>query len=313
MRIVFMGTPAYVLPVLKALLSPDFRVAGVYTQPDRPTGRGRISEPPPVKSLALEHGISVFQPASLRRPEVQGELASLSPDVIVVAAYGKILPSEVLNIPPYGCLNIHPSLLPKYRGPSPVAKAILEGEAHTGTTIMLLDEGMDTGPILASRQVPIESGAATTESLTPLLLDVGADLLVEVLPRWLNGEITPQPQDDSRATITKKLEKSDGEVRWELSAEEIERRLRAFTPWPGLFTYWQGRLLKVLSARPLVEEIPGEPGLVVPLNEPGSAVGMVTGKGILALESLQMEGRRAVSSEEFVRGYTNFSGSVLPS
>ena len=259
MRIVFMGTPAYVLPVLEALLSPDFQVAGVYTQPDRPAGRGRISEPPPVKSFALEHGIRVFQPVSLRRSGVQGELASLSPDVIVVAAYGKILPPEVLNIPPYGCVNVHPSLLPKYRGPSPVATAILEGEAHTGTTIMLLNEGMDTGPILACRQVPIESGVATTESLTPLLLDVGAALLVEVLPRWLNGEITLQPQDDSRATITKKLEKSDGEVKWELSAEEIERRLRAFTPWPGLFTHWQGKLLKILSATPLAEEVPGAP------------------------------------------------------
>ena len=313
MRIVFMGTPAYVLPVLEALLSLDFQVAGVYTQPDRPSGRGRISEPPPVKSFALEHGIRVFQPVSLRGAGVQGELASLSPDVIVVAAYGKILPPEVLNIPSYGCVNVHPSLLPKYRGPSPVATAILEGEAHTGATIMLLNEGMDTGPILACRQVPIESGIATTESLTPLLLGVGADLLVEVLPRWLNGEITPQPQDDSLVTTTRKLEKSDGEVRWELSAGEIERRLRAFTPWPGLFTYWQGKLLKILSARPLIEEVLGEPGLVVPLDELGIAVGVVTGGGILGLKSLQMEGRRAVSSEEFVRGYTNFPGSLLPS
>ena len=313
MRVVFMGTPAYVLPVLEALLSPGFQVVGIYTQPDRPSGRGRVAEPPPVKSFALEHGIKVFQPASLRRSEVQRELASLSPDVIVVAAYGKILPSEVLNIPLYGCVNVHPSLLPQYRGPSPVATAILEGEVHTGTTIMLLDEGMDTGPILAARQVPIEPETATTESLTHLLLGIGADLLSEVLPRWLKSEVTPQPQDDSRATITRKLEKSDGEVNWELSAEEIERRLRAFTPWPGLFTYWQGKLLKILSVRPLAEGIPGEPGLVVTLDGPEVAVGVVTGKGVLGLKNLQMEGRRAVSSEEFVRGYGNFPASVLPS
>ena len=312
MRVVFMGTPAYVLPVLEALLSPGFQVVGVYTQPDRPSGRGRVSEPSPVKSFALKHGIRVFQPSSLRRSEVQAELASLSPDVIVVAAYGKILPPEVLNIPPYGCVNVHPSLLPQYRGPSPVATAILEGAAHTGTTIMLLDEGMDTGPILAARQVPIDSGA-TAEILTPVLLGVGADLLSEVLPLWVKGEVTPQPQGDSSATVTRKLEKSDGEVNWSLSAEEIERRLRAFTPWPGLFTYWQGKLLKILSARPLAEEVPGEPGLVVPLDGRDVAAGVVTGRGILGLKGLQMEGRRAVNSEEFVRGYGNFLGSALPS
>ncbi|MCE2462501.1 MAG: methionyl-tRNA formyltransferase [Dehalococcoidia bacterium] len=312
MRLVFMGTPAYVLPVLEALLSPGFQVVGVYTQPDRPSGRGRVSEPPPVKSFALEHGIRVFQPASLRRSEVQSELASLSPDVIVVAAYGKILPSEVLNIPPYGCVNVHPSLLPQYRGPSPVATAILEGKAHTGTTLMLLDEGMDTGPILAARQVPIDSGT-TTEILTPVLLGVGADLLSEVLPLLLKGKVTPQPQDDSRATVTRKLEKRDGEVNWGLPAEEIESRLRAFTPWPGLFTYWQGKMLKILSAKPLAGGVPGEPGLVVPLDGRDVAVGVVTGRGIFGLKSLQMEGRRAVNSEEFVRGYGNFLGSALPS
>ena len=312
MRVVFMGTPAYVLPVLEALLSPGFQVVGVYTQPDRPIGRGRVPEPPPVKSFALEHGMRVFQPSSLRRSEVQAELASFRPDVIVVAAYGKILPPEVLNIPLYGCVNVHPSLLPQYRGPSPVATANLEGKAHTGTTIMLLDEGMDTGPILATRQVPVDSGT-TTEILTPVLLGVGADLLREVLPLWLKGEVTPQPQDDSLATVTRKLEKSDGEVDWGLSAEEIERRLRAFTPWPGLFTYWQGKLLKILSARPLVGGVPGEPGLVVPLDCRDAAAGVVTGRGILGLKSLQMEGRRAVNSGEFVRGYGSFLGSALPS
>ena len=311
MRTVFMGTPAYAIPVLEALLSLDSQVVGVYTQPDNPTGRGRICEPPPVKGLALEHSIAVFQPASLRRAEVQQELESLRPDLIVVAAYGKILPPEVLNIPPYGSVNVHPSLLPRYRGPSPVATAILEGDAYTGTTIMLMDEGMDTGPILAMKSVSVDSSVVTTESLTPPLFQLGAELLKEVLPLWLKGEVIPQPQDHTQAAVTKKLEKKDGEARWELSAEELERRLRAFTPWPGLFTYWKGQLLKILSAIPLEEDIPGVSGLAVPLKEPGIAVGVVTGRGILGLKSLQVEGRRPVSSEEFVRGYRDFPGSKL--
>jgi len=329
MRAVFMGTPSYVISVLEALLSLDSQVVGVYTQPDKPSGRGRVLDPPPIKSFALERGIKVFQPASLRRPEVQQELASLSPDVVVVAAYGKILPPEVLKIPPRGCVNVHPSLLPKYRGPSPVATAILQGEAHTGTTIMLMDEGMDTGPILYSKSFPIVPGVATTEVLTPALFQLGGELLKEVLPLWLKGEVEPRPQDHSQATVTKKLEKSDGEARWELSAEELERRLRAFTPWPGLFTYWKGRLLRILSVEPLENHTPWEPGTVVLLKEqgkcargagqgkggatPGIAAGVATGRGVLGLKSLQMEGRRPVSSEEFLRGYRDFPGSKLPS
>ena len=328
-----MGTPSYVEPVLEALLSLDSHVVGVYTQTDQPSGRGRTYKPPPVKSFADERGIGVFQPTSLRRAEVQRELASLSPDVIVVAAYGKLLPPEVLRIPPFGCLNIHPSLLPRYRGPSPVVMTILEEEAYAGTTIMLMDEGMDTGPVLTQRAMQINPDAVTTEDLTRTLFQFGADLVKEVLPLWLKGEVTPQPQDPSQTTVTKKLEKKDGEARWHLSAKELERRSRAFTPWPGLFTSWEGQLLKILSAVPLsdqnqergsvgVENLPpsvleswGEPqpGLAVGLDEPGVAVGVVTGSGILGLRSLQLEGRRPLSSEEFVRGHRRFPGSRLPS
>ena len=311
----------------------DSDVVAAYTQPDKPRGRGRIYEPPPVKEFALQHGIEVYQPESLRRPEVLQHLASLSPDVILVVAYGKILPTEALDIPQHGCINVHPSLLPRYRGPSPVSSVILEGEERTGTTIMLMDQGMDTGPILARKAVPIDTGIATTESLTPSLFQVGAELLKEVLPLWLDGKVTPQPQDHRQATVTKKLEKGDGEARWELSAQELERRLRAFTPWPGLFTYWKGQLLKILSATPLcypglssgageeknlttngpnilVEEL--EPGLVVPLKEPGILVGVVAGRGVLGLKRVQIEGRRPVSCEEFLRGYSGFLGSRLP-
>ena len=307
-----MGTPAAAVAPLEALLSLDAQVVGVYTQPDKPSGRGRLSRPSSVKSFALEHGLEVYQPQSLRRPDVQRELASLAPDVVLVAAYGQLLPPEVLSIPPHGCVNVHPSLLPRYRGPSPVSTAVLDGEAQTGTTLFLMDEGMDTGPILSSRAVPIEAGA-TTESLIPLLFQLGVRLLVEVLPLWLKGEVAPQPQDHARATVTRKLERVDGEANWGLSAEELERRVRAFIPWPNLYIHWRGKILKVLSAGVLDAAGVGEPGLVVPLMEPGAAVGVVTGRGVLGLRQLQMEGKRPVSSAEFIRGYRDFVGSRLPS
>ena len=333
MRAVFMGTPEYVIPVMDVLCSLDAQVVAVYTQPDKPSGRGRTYEPPPVKKYALERGIEVFQPASLRRAEAQQQLASLRPDVTVVAAYGKILPTEVLNIPRRGSVNVHPSLLPKYRGPSPVATAILNGEKQTGTTLILLDEGMDSGPIIASRAVSIPA-EATSESLTPRLFHLGADLLRENLPAWLTGEVRPRPQDDGQATVTRKLERVDGEAQWEITAEELERRLRAFTPWPGLFTRWKGKTLKILSAAPLLH-LPEEssslsegallstsymplgegdaPGLVVPVNHAEVAAGVVTGRGVLGIRTLQLEGKRPVAVGAFLRGYRDFVGSKLPS
>ena len=327
MRVIFMGTPSYITPVLETLESLRYDVVGVYTQPDRPSGRGRVAEPSPVKSFALAKGLPVFQPASFRREEVQKELASLGPDLIVVAAYGKILPREVLDIPARECVNVHPSLLPRYRGPSPVAMAILEGEAVTGTTIMLMDEGMDTGPVLAARELEVQAGVWSTPELTQALFQIGAELLLDVLPRWVSGEIIPEPQDHGLATVTRKLEREDGEARWTTPAEELDRRLRAFTPWPGMFTYWKGRLLKIISAAPVppraqdsgraddevVHSEAIEPGEVVLLEEPGMAAGVVTGRGVLGLGCLQLEGRRSVTSEEFVRGYRDFPGSTLPS
>lgn len=314
MRTVFMGSPVYAVPVLEALISLKCEIVGVYTQPDKPRGRGQSPEPTPVKEFAQDRGLQVFQPASLRLPEVQRDLAGLEPALVVVAAYGKILPAEVLSIPTWRCVNVHPSLLPQYRGPSPVAASILEGQERTGTTIMLMDEGLDTGPILASAPVNIEAGA-TTESLTPHLFTLGGDLLRDVLPDWLEGKLSPQSQDDSRATVTRLLQKGDGEARWELSAVELDRRLRAFTPWPGLSTHWKGKALKVLTASPLPNANPGaaERGRVVEMEEPGIPVGVVTGSGVLGLGNLQLEGRRAVTAEEFLRGYQDFLGAQLPS
>ena len=315
MRTVFMGTPAFIIPVVEALSSMGSQLVGIYTQPDKPAGRGRGVEFSPAKQFGLAHGITVFQPPSLRRADAQDELASLRPDVIVVAAYGKLLPQEVLDTPTHGCLNLHPSLLPWYRGPSPVAMAILDGQRSTGISIMLMDEGMDTGSVLAQKSIPIGPDA-TTETLTPALFQMGAELIGEVLPGWLSGEVNAQPQDHSRASVTKKLEKSDGLVSWHLSARELERRLRAFTPWPGVFTYWRGKLVKILSAAVLAEpsdHADSIAGLVLPGREPGMAIEVVTGEGVLGIGNLQMEGRHPLSSEEFVRGHRDFLGARLPS
>ena len=311
-----MGSPDYVVGVLDAILALDHQVVGVYTQPDKPAGRGRSAEPTPVKSFALSKRLPVFQPASFRVDESQRELARLEPDLVVVAAYGKLLPPEVLELPAHGCLNIHPSLLPRFRGPSPVASAILQEEEPTGTTIMLLDEGMDTGPVLATRELWGWTGSATALELTEKLFEVGADMMAEVLPGWLEGAIVPQTQEHAQATSTRKLEKADGEADWTQAARELEKRCRAFTPWPGLYTTWGGKMLKVLSAS-VVEgstgtgQSGGPPGAVVSVPEHG--IGVATGDGVLALSSLQLEGKRAVSAGEFLRGYPEFLGSTLPS
>lgn len=308
-RVVFMGTPAFAVPVLRALAKSDeAEVAAVYTRPDRPKGRGRAVEMPAVKSCALELGLPVFQPASLRNEAEQEELAGLEPDVIVVAAYGQLLPPAVLNAPSLGCLNLHPSQLPKYRGASPVATAILNGETVTGVTVMLVDEGMDTGPIVSQMEYPL-SGKETAGDLTAMLFEAGAELLLGALGPWAAGEITATAQDGALATLTRRLERGDGEADWTTPAHELERRCRAFDPWPGLYTNWNGKTLKLLEVEPL----PGDaaPGVVVGLNAGETPVGVGTGDGMLGLKSLQLEGRRAVAAAEFLRGYPGFVGAQL--
>lgn len=309
MRVVFMGTPEFALPTLRGLYQRGYQIAAVFTRPDRPAGRGRKPTPSPVKELATRLGLPVYQPATLRRPAAAELLRNLQPEAIVVAAYGLILPREVLEIPPHGCLNVHPSLLPRWRGPSPVAFAILAGDEYTGVTVILMDEGMDTGPILA-RSDPVPIGPEdTTATLTPKLAEIGAELLLETLPRWAAGEVTPEPQDDSKATYSRLLTKADGAIDWERSAEEVWRMVRAFDPWPGAYTRWQGRLLKILACRPVPGNSGRPPGTVVPFDS-GAAV--QTGDGLLRLERLQLEGRRPLAIDEFLRGYPAFIGSRLP-
>lgn len=309
-RVVFFGTPRFGIPVLEALVA-HHEVVGVVTQPDRVSGRGRRRHAPPVKRVAQEYDLQVLQPANLRRDEetVQA-LREMHADVFVIAAYGQILRPEVLEIPPHGCIGVHASLLPKYRGAAPVAAAILHGEEETGVTLMLTDEGMDTGPIIAQRSIPIAPDD-TRETLSKKLANLGAELLIETLPAWLAGEIEPRPQDDDEATMAPLIDKSDGAIDWEESAVQIDCQIRAFTPWPGSFCTCDGRNFKILCAHPRPDwRGEEEPGTVVEVEE---GIGVVTGEGLLILEEVQLAGRRAMEVEQFCRGKRDFVESVLES
>jgi methionyl-tRNA formyltransferase len=264
-----------------------------------------------VKQLALARGVDVVQIQTFKVDGTIERLASLAPDLIVVAAFGLLLPQQVLDVPKLGCLNVHPSLLPKHRGASPIAAAILHGDEATGVTIMLMDSGMDTGPILSQREIPI-SDEDTTGSLRIKLAEVGAELLMETLPLWIEGRIEPRPQNESQASYSKMIKKEDGEINWQLSTRELWQRVRAFDPWPGSYTQWQERRLKLVKVLPLYSEKSAEPGRVIALPSTSMApVGVQTGDGVLGLVRLQLEGKHELSAEEFMRGQREFIGSSL--
>jgi len=310
MRIIFMGTPDFAVPALEKLIDGGYEVAAVYTQPDKAAGRGRVVEEPPVKKAALRHNLTVLQPENFKSAETKRQLLELKPDTIVVAAFGQILPRSVLEIPAFGCINIHPSLLPKYRGVAPVPAAILNGEEFTGVSIMLMDKGIDTGPVLTSVHVPVLQ-QDTTETLMQKLANTSAQLLLDTLPGWFRKEITPQLQNNGEATYTKMLTKEAGEIDWKLPAVQIWRQVRAYQPWPGSYTRWQGKQLKILEAVPLTGEVTGEAGTVLNVNKNEAAFGVVTGDGILGVKKVQMEGKKAVTADEFLRGQRQFIGAVL--
>jgi methionyl-tRNA formyltransferase len=306
-RIVFMGTPDFAVPTLRAL-ARHFEVVGVVTQPDRPAGRGRHVRRPSVAQVADELGLPVFQPKTLRAPEAVAHLAAWQPDMIVVAAFGQILRPEVFDLPPYGTLNVHASLLPRWRGAAPIQHAIRAGDAQTGVTIMLVDAGMDTGPTLSQRAIPIrpeETGA----SLHDRLAELGAELLIETLPGYLAGDIKPRPQPEEGVTLAPSLSKQDGEIDWTLPAEEIDRMVRAYDPWPGTFTCWGGDPLKVLAGAPL-EPVggPDAPGRLVVLDD---ALVVWTGRGLYRLDRLQPSGKGPMSGKAFVAGRPEAPGSRL--
>ncbi len=312
-RVVFMGTPEFGVPALAGLVEGGYEIVAVYTQPDRPAGRGRSLLYSPVKTAAIERGLEVLQPSSLRPPAEAERLAALKPDLVVVAAYGLILPQRILDVPGRGCLNIHPSLLPRHRGAAPVPAAILAGDEDTGVTIMLMDAGLDTGPALSQYVVEIEPND-TAGSLTASLARAGARLLDETIPLWLDGSLVPQPQDESRATYTSPISKQDGAIDWSLPASVIERRVRAFNPWPGCYTRWRGKLLRIHEGVSLHKEGAALPGRVTELESGRPAVvGVETGEGVLGLLSVQLEGKRAMTATEFLRGQRDIVGDLLVS
>lgn len=308
-RIVFMGTPAFARRVLQELLDAGFHVVGVVSQPDRPAGRGRRPTAPPVAALARERDIPLMQPERPGQSDALEQLRAWSPDLIVVAAYGRILPSAILSLPTYGSVNVHASLLPRWRGANPIAWAILEGDAETGVSIMRMEEGLDTGPLLAQRAVPI-ADEDTTASLTEKLAEAGARLLVETLPAWVRGEIQPRPQDEAQATYARPFRKEDGEIDWRRPARRIWRQVRACDPWPGAYTLWQGTRLRILRAAPMDESPPPDeiPGRVV---EVAGRPAVVAGEGMLILHQVQLAGKKAVDAVDFARGQRDFIGGRL--
>nr|BAL54359.1 methionyl-tRNA formyltransferase [uncultured Chloroflexota bacterium] len=295
-RLVFMGSPQFALPALRALAQHE-TVVGVVTQPDRPAGRGQQLTPPPVKILAQELGLEVIQPVRLRDAQTIARLQAWQPEVIVVAAYGQILPPQVLDLPPWGCLNIHASLLPRWRGAAPIQHAILAGDAETGVTIMKMDEGLDTGPILSQRAIPIAPDE-NAETLGEKLANLGASLLLETLPQYLSGRLHPRPQPVEGVTLAPRLKKEDGQLDFSLPAVLLERRVRAFFPWPGAWFSWQGMLIKVLRARvgPHVQALPG-----APLRWQGWPA-LATAHGLLVLEEVQPAGKKPMSGKAFLAG-----------
>jgi len=304
-----MGTPRFAIPTLEGLLREGHSVVAIYTRPDKPGGRGQKLVFTPVKKLAIEHNIPVIQPVSLKSEEATHVLEELKPDLLVVAAYGCILPKAILSLPARGCINVHPSLLPSYRGASPVAFALLGGEQVSGVTIMLMDEGMDSGPILAQQKIDI-SADDTTGTLTDKLAYMGAELLQKTLTKWLNDEIEPQAQDNSEATYSRIINAGDGKIDWHMEAVAIWRQVRAYCPWPGAYTSWKGKRLKIYSGIPMDVKTDGQPGEVIFLCG-NKSVGVVTGAGYLELFHIQLEGKQEMTAAEFARGQRDFVGSVL--
>jgi methionyl-tRNA formyltransferase len=299
LRVLFVGTSDFACPSLKALIDASYPVAEVITQPDRPKGRGRKLTPPPVKSLALSRDLPVFQPEKLRDPAAVARLRSLAPDLVVVAAYGQILSPEVLAVPSRGCVNVHGSLLPKYRGAAPIARAILAGEKKTGVTTMMMDEGMDTGPVLLTEETEITS-EDTLGSLHDRLALIGAGLLLKTLKGLETGEVKPMAQDHSRATYAPKVSKEEGRIVWQSSAREIANRIRAFDPWPGAYSTWEGKNLKLFRPLALEKPAPAPPGTVIAANPEGLVV--TAGDGCLLVRELQLESRPRLPAAQFFRG-----------
>ncbi|PIU79037.1 MAG: methionyl-tRNA formyltransferase [Candidatus Moranbacteria bacterium CG_4_10_14_3_um_filter_44_15] len=311
-KIIFFGTSDFAAVILKALIKNGFNVVAVFTQPDKKIGRKQETIFSPVKKLAFGKKIKIFQPENLRNESLIGKIREIGVDLIIVAAYGKILPKEILKIPRYGSVNVHASLLPKYRGASPVQGAILGGEKETGVTLMLMNEKMDKGDVLMQEKIQVGE-SETAKNLLGKLGRLGAKMLVGFVPDWISGEIKPQPPDETKATYCKPIGRKDGRINWSEPAEEIYRKHRAYQPWPGIFTSYDknGRLfrLKLISISAEQKASAGKkPGEVVKY---GQDVGVQTGKGLILLKKIQLEGKKPMSINDFIRGNQNFIGINL--
>lgn len=304
-RIVFMGSPKFATPTLLAL-NREFEVVGVFTQPDKPTGRGKLLTPTPVKITAKESGIPCFEPENLNNPIVLKLLRELNPDLIVVVAYGKFLPRDILDLPPMGCLNLHASLLPRHRGPSPIPACIMSGDLQTGNTVMLMDEGMDTGPVLSQNGITI-GPSDTSEDIHDKLMELGAPLMVATIDSLINGKLIPFPQDETKASYSRLVKKSDGLLDWSLESFDLERLVRAMNPWPGAFFIMGRDHVRVWRAQTCSGI--AEPGVIAKITSEGIAVG--AGQGLLVLMDVQAPSRKRMSGSEFARGRRLQTGARL--
>lgn len=308
LRIIFAGTPDFAARHLQALIQSEHQIVGVYSQPDRPAGRGKKLKASEVKELALEHNLPVFQPQSLKNDEALAELTSLNADIMIVVAYGLILPKAILEAPRLGCLNVHGSILPRWRGAAPIQRAIWAGDKQTGVTIMQMDEGLDTGDMLHISRCPI-STTETSASLYTKLAELGPDALIETINKLANGEITPEPQNDELANYAKKLSKEEADIDWSMSALQIERNIRSFNPWPICFTQMGGQTVKIHQAQVLLQS--GDPGQILSSDKNGVVV--ACGEHALCITQLQPQGKKPMAINDFLNGRSDWAtpGTIL--
>jgi len=307
LKLIFFGTSEFSEVILDSLTKAGYNIAGVFTRPDQKVGRRQEWQKTPVKIMAEKNGIPVFDPAKLDSTSLE-QIGNLAPDMIITAAYGKIIPQSILDIPEFGAINVHPSLLPKFRGPSPIQNALLSGEKETGTTIMLMDAGMDTGDILMQKSISIGQADILPELLQKLAV-LSAELLLETIPLWIEGKIKPRKQNNSEATFCRMIEKEDGKIDWRETAQSIYNRYRAFYPWPGIFTIWNGKrikLNKISLAKNSQEKRPT--GKVFEFD---GKIAIQTKERVIILEELQIEGRPNIKAMDFINGYKKFIGSIL--
>ncbi|MCY6484003.1 methionyl-tRNA formyltransferase [Clostridium aestuarii] len=308
MNIVFMGTPEFSVPSLQAIID-EFGVKAVFTQPDKPKGRGKKVSMSPVKELALKYDIPVYQPIRLKKEqEIIEELKNMNPDFIIVVAYGQILPKTVIEIPKYACINLHASLLPKYRGAAPINWAIVEGEKKSGNTTMLMDEGLDTGDMLLKQEVEITENM-TAGDLHDILMRDGSEILIQTIKRMVEGNITPVKQDSSQTCYASMLDKKMGEIEWKLSAEKLNNLIRGLSPWPVAYTHYNDKIMKIYKAKVLKEQSDVKNGTIIDVSDEGIKVSC--GEGTLLIEEIQFPGKKVLKVEQYIKGNTIDKGTVL--